>query len=67
MRNPIKTSVPQNNTLSVVFERFNDGFRAIISDEDGKSTFAYGITEQIAESNAVHNFQRKYYPNFHVL
>lgn len=57
-----QTPVPQNNeNLSVVFEKFNTVFRAYISDESGKRTFAYGATKEVAEINAKHNFQRKYF------
>jgi|GEM_PF-6024199 len=66
MRNLTQTPTP-NNTLSVVYEPFNEAIRAIISDHKGKKTFAYGATREIAKENALHNFQRKYYTAFHVL
>ena len=61
-------SQPQNKeTLTVAFQDFNGVILAKISNLKDKETFAYGENQELAQKNALKNYNRKYYSNFATL
>ena len=64
----ITASQPQNmETLKVAFQNFNGVVLAKISNLKDKETFAYGENQELAQKNALKNYNRKYYSNFATL
>ena len=61
-------SQPQNKeTLTVAFQDFKGVILAKISNLKDKETFAYGENQELAQKNALKNYNRKYYSNFATL
>ena len=64
MRNPetapAATTKTNDKSLFIVFQDFNGVFLAKISNSKDRETYAYGETKDLAQKNAIANYNLKY-------
>lgn len=57
---PVATVQQNNEELVIVFQNFNGVFLAKISNNSDQQTYAYGISEDVAQENAISRYNLKY-------